>query len=504
MIVRQQIMKVLRSHANRLGRWSLGMGIALAFGCDSGSDTGSSGPASTDSDIFVARSMDAGVTWSAQAALNVDADANLGSDAEPQLTTDGQGAWVTVWRSSSFFVPTRTDYDILVARSADDGATWVGQAELNSYADSDADGDYAPQLTTDGQGNWVATWQSWHSLGGTLGTDADILMARSTDDGVTWTDAAALNTNAASDTGDDALPQLTTDGQGLWIAVWRSKDSLGDTIGGVDFDILLARSTDAGVTWTDPAPLNTNAASDECEVDDETGEVQRCDDDERPQLTTDGAGTWVAVWEYWGPCTSWPPIASCRFELDLRVSHSTDGGATWSPPAALNTNAASDDSDDNAPQVTHGLVGVGGQPTWVATWWQSKDWDSSAPLGPDADILVARSTDGGVTWTDPAALNTNAATDGNGVHDTWPQLTTDGQGSWVAVWQSSNSLGDTIGTDFDILLARSTDGGVTWTDPAVLNTSAASDTRSDEDVLPQLTTDGQGIWMAVWQSGNPL
>jgi Neuraminidase (sialidase) len=476
----------------------VGIAIAIAIGCDSGSDTGSSGPASTDSDIFVARSTDAGVTWSAPAALNVDADTDLGSDAEPQLATDGQGAWVAVWHSSSFFVPIRADYDILVARSADDGATWVGQAELNSYADIDEDGDYSPQLTTDGQGNWVAVWQSWHSLGDTIGTDADILFARSTDGGITWTAAAALNTNAASDTGHDALPQLTTDGQGLWIAVWRSEDSLGDTIGEIDFDILLARSTDAGVTWTDPAPLNRNAASDECDFNNQ-GDLLRCDDDHRPQLTTDGAGTWVAVWEYWGPGRR-----AGQIELDIRVSRSTDGGATWTDPAALNTNAASDTGDDEAPQVTHGLVGVGGQPTWVATW-QSGDPLGVSDLGQDVDILVSRSTDGGVTWTDPAALNTNAATDHPfNDHDASPQLTTDGRGNWIAVWQSWHSLGDTIGSDADILFARSVDGGVTWTDPAALNTNAASDTASDEDLLPQLTTDGQWNWIAVWQSGNPF
>jgi hypothetical protein len=439
----------------------------------------------------VARSTDAGITWSAPAALNEDADTDLGADAEPQLTTDGQGEWVAVWRSSSFATPVRDDYDILVARSADDGDTWMGQAELNSYAGDDVDSDYAPQVTTDGQGNWVAVWQSWHPLGGTIGSDADILMARSTDDGVTWTDAAPLNTNAASDAGDDVLPQLTTDGQGLWIAVWRSVDSLGDTIGELDFDILLARSTDAGATWSAPAPLNTNAASDACEYNDE-GQLVRCDDDDRPQLTTDGAGAWVAVWEYWGPCSR----RACDVDRDIRVSRSTDGAVTWSPPATLNSNAVGDWGDDKAPQLTTDEQG-----TWVAVW-QSGD-PLGGTIGQDLDILFARSTDDGVNWTDAAALNTSAASD-PGSNDAEPQLTTDGQGTWVAVWQSGYPLDGTIGSDPDILFARSVDGGATWADPAALNTNAASDTSYDEDVLPQLTVDGQGNWVAVWQSGNPL
>jgi hypothetical protein len=134
------------------------------------------------------------------------------------------------------------------------------------------------QRISETQGGFTGT------LDDTIGTDLDILVARSTDDGVTWTAPAPLNTNAASDTGDDARPQLTTDGRGTWVAVWESLDSLGDTIG-TDSDILLARSTDDGVTWTAPAALNTDATSDAV-------------DDERPQVTTDGQGTWVAIWEY--------------------------------------------------------------------------------------------------------------------------------------------------------------------------------------------------------------
>jgi len=65
--------------------------------------------------------------------------------------------------------------------------------------------------------------------------------------------------------------------------------------------------------------------------------------------------------------------------------------------------------------------------------------------------LEARSTDGGSTWTDLVALNANASCDLDG--DNYPQLTTDGQGAWVAVWSSSDSLGGTIGSEEDILVA---------------------------------------------------
>ncbi len=60
--------------------------------------------------------------------------------------------------------------------------------------------------------------------GSSGGVDDDVRVARSTDDGVTWTAPAALNTNAASDVGDDDGGLVTTDGQGTWVAVWTSEN----------------------------------------------------------------------------------------------------------------------------------------------------------------------------------------------------------------------------------------------------------------------------------------
>jgi hypothetical protein len=148
---------------------------------------------------------------------------------------------MTVWSSDNPLGDTiGTDSDILFARSTDGGATWTAPVALNSNAASDSRGDSVPQVVTDGAGNWMTVWTSSESLGDTIGTDGDILVARSMDAGATWTAPAPVNTNAATDSGIDYRPQFATDGAGNWVGVWESDDSMGDTIG-TDRDILVAK-----------------------------------------------------------------------------------------------------------------------------------------------------------------------------------------------------------------------------------------------------------------------
>jgi len=85
----------------------------------------------------------------------------------------------------------------------------------------------------------LAVWESRENLGGVLGRDSDILVACSTDNGASWTEPRALNSNACTSMPDDTHPQVTTDGAGHWVAVWDSYDHLGGTIG-PEQDILVA------------------------------------------------------------------------------------------------------------------------------------------------------------------------------------------------------------------------------------------------------------------------
>jgi hypothetical protein len=398
------------------------------------------GTLGTDGDILVSRSSDNGATWSAAAPLHSHFKDDSGSDTNLNLApTQGAGNWLVVWRSNDDLddlgPSIGADTDVLASRSTDNGATWSAPEPVNNDADSDIGEDgWGTNMATDGAGTVVVTWTSGKNVGGTIGGDHDVIFARSTDNGVTWSDLAPLNTNADSDSGNDWVhAPVATDGTDNWVAVWTSEEDLEST-GDSDLDHFVARSSDDGATWSAPEYLH-----DDFKTDGRSEEF-------RGWLATDGAGTWVVVWtsqENWGY-----PIDT---DLEVLFSRSTDNGATWTRPYPISYAwADGDPKDDYSPHVATDRAG-----NWLVTW-SGRD-QSGGPLGPDTDILFSRSTDDGVTWTDPAPMNTNAYSDsgGEGVGLGIPHYTAaDGVGNWVVVWNSAEDLGGSIGTDHDILYAN--------------------------------------------------
>lgn len=404
--------------------------------------------------------------------LNLSATNDAGNDAVPSVAGDGSGNWLAAWYSTS--LPRgeiSTDTDILYARSEDNGESWTTPNFINPNSATDSGTDSSPEVATDQQKNWLVIWPSDDTLEGQLEEDEDIFFSYSTDDAMTWSSVAPLNTNAFDDTADDLSPKFATDKNGNWVVVWISDNTVGDTAG-TDFDIFVARSNDNGVSWSDPQLLDPAGATSDSTLDNE------------PVVATDGAGTWVVTW------VSREDInGQLGTDSDLLVVRSTDNGATWSAPAPLNSNATEETRGDTGP-----CIATDGS-TWIVAWESFNLPDGGTTS--DTELLYSRSTDGGVTWSDIAILNTNALTSGSAEFD--PSIAAGAGGVWVAIWLSTDPFDALdLGTDRDLFISVSRDAGLTWSDQVPLNANAATD--SADDLAASIATDGSNTWMAVWHT----
>jgi len=359
----------------------------------------------------------------------------------PVLATDGHGLWVGAWQLSST-VP-YAGFEVVFARSLDSGENWSSAHSLNSNAATQTVGDIVPGIATDGQGHWVAVWQS--TLPGT-GSQSIILTARSIDNAANWGLPKPVNSNFANNTFAELEPAIATDGKGLWIAVWRTGDASSASTTG--FDIVYARSADNGATWTPPLPLGSNFAF-----------------NATPRIAADGQGHWIIVWSSTDDCF---------------FVRSIDSGVNWSSPAFLNANGPTAASDIDPDIAADGLG------HWVAVW--SSTDTLGGTIGANRKILVVRSLDNGANWSLPVPLSTPAAPE----LDSQVALTTDRQGNWAAVWSRANKGADKT----DILAARSIDDGASWSGPSAIGTIANGDTSA----LPRIATDGRGEWVTVWHA----
>jgi hypothetical protein len=258
----------------------------------------------------------------------------------------------------------------------------------------------------------------------------NLFYARSEDQGATWDTPTVLpHTSSAY----QYPASLAVESPDELHVVWReSKEAT------VSEAILYSHSANGGVSWTPPITLDNYGSGGQ----------------KTPDVAVDGAGTVHALWTrnfigaFYAKSTNWASVA----QID-------DGGsATYSDRPRL---------------AVYGS-------TVYALWADDRTGDK--------EIYLDRSTDGGVTWGADIVVNTGGASTLQDV----PDFLVLGDGSLLASWRDAR---DRASTGYDIYATRSTDGGLTWTEPVRVT---QDESRLDQH-HPTLADAGQGIVYLLWR-----
>ena len=365
-----------------------------------------------------ARSTDNGATWTSPQLFRPEQPYGF-----PTIATNGAGVWVAAWAEEGMYATT----------SLDDGVTWGVPVEIFASVDG-SQGPYS-SISTDGAGTWVVAWPSTETLGGTTGgADEDILFSRSTDNGMTWSPAALLNSNGGTGFQEYGNPQLANDGADTWVATW---DTLAES--------WVARSIDDGATWS--APVRVSPA------------VLALNNRSHPHLDTDGAGRWVVVFE----------LEDVVAQGAIGFSVSSDNGASWSTASVLHPYFDAAHQGHSGPAIVHQGAG-----TWQVVWSASNN-TLGGSVGDNSNLFTSYSRDNGLSWSTPAALLSSARTEDTDQFSTSIACSTDGR--TVVAWTSPEGLDGALGDDQDILFAQAVRDCPTTARNDCLTTTKASGSK---------------------------
>jgi len=366
----------------------------------------------------------------------------LNAEVEPFVSVNPRDPnnWVTTWQQDRWSGGSANG--LITATTVDGGATWTRTAIPFSRCGGGTagnGGDY--QRATD---PWVsfapdgAVFQmALASSGGafTAGSANAMLVSRSIDGGRTWGPVSTLIRDESQFFNDkNSITADPTDPRYVY-AVW---DRLGATGGG---PAMLARSTDGGATWE-----GARAIHDPGQRSQTIGNV----------IAVLPNGTVVDVFTQ----IDYAVNAPARATLNALVS--VDKGGSWSGPFriadALAVGARDPDTGTsirdgaNLPQVA---VAPNGH-LWVA--WQDARFSGGAHDG----IALARSSDGGQTWSAPLQVNSapSAQAFTPSVH-----VTANGTVG-VTYYDLRSNTADTSTLPTELILARSLDG-IGWTEHRV-------------------------------------
>ncbi len=261
-----------------------------------------------------------------------------------------------------------------------------------------------------------------------------IVVQRSTDNGVSWDDGAGIGYQYPKNQDKEWMAVDLSDTpykNNLYIS-WTEFDNYGSANQADSSRILFSRSTDHGLTWLQPVRISDVGGN--------------CIDEDN---TVEGAVPTVGpngeIYIGWaGP-------------LGLMFDKSTNGGVSFGADIFVS------DMPGGWDFAVPGIYRCNGMPVTVCDTSQTSTrgniylmWGDQRFGNDNSDVWVSKSTDGGITWGERKRVNNDNTTR----HQFFP---------WVSIDQTTGFLyfifydrRATTGVATDVYIARSTDGGETF------------------------------------------
>ncbi|HYC57135.1 MAG TPA: hypothetical protein VEL28_19550 [Candidatus Binatia bacterium] len=253
--------------------------------------------------------------------------------------------------------------------------------------------------------------------------------ALSTNDGRTWSDARVVAT-----TGCNGVPayEVATDDDGNWLIAWS------------DGGIIGTHSSNDANSWTAPQRL-----------------VSWVHEARSLDVATDDAGGWLLAF------SGTIPEADGHSRARIFVSRTGDLATGWSEPAPIAPWHDKEGGSDAYPSIA-----ASRKDRWGIVW-SSHDVPGG---GMEGDVVAAYSSDGGVTWTNPHAVDADAGSDAKS--DLTPELVHTRAETWGVLWRAFENVENSDATTFRFARTRGPCGNGTL--------------EADELCDDANTTDGDG------------
>jgi hypothetical protein len=203
-----------------------------------------------------------------------------------------------------------------------------------------------------------------------------------------------------------------------------------------------------------------------------------------------------------------PILVPTSTQTTIRLVSSRDGGRTWSQPVSVSPTVNQSYGDEGAPSDIPGVLGrkrtvQGSQPavapdgTVYVAWLDTTDDEAFKGTG---EIHVARSTDGGETFSAPitaSVFNEIGFRPRSAFFRFWgsefPQISVGPAGDVYIAYVGRPS--DRPRDDGDPYVVRSLDGGATWSRPTRLN---ADDDSDAVQFFPSIDVAPDGSVHVMW------